>query len=250
MFLLKQLHYWASFFIDFAALYADNAYNQFGPTEDFFIFANSADTDEISHFYSPWRDGDIRKLSILDTSILLKTKVLLLWIFYVFVLSCVCYVFVRVCLYVLVVTCWERADLLALACGVYYEFATFPLVSWVRCGTWLYRFLIFAPLLTFIRDCFLWAGIHIPLARTGIVIDRKHFIKYWLVWFEHCGYMWHICLPNASQSYVIRPIGWFNIVYQGRHHVVLKRFQWKCHAENVFKNVLVHTIWSVYDWIP
>ena len=28
-------------------------------------------------------------------------EVLLLWIFYVFVLSCVCYVFVRVCLYVL-----------------------------------------------------------------------------------------------------------------------------------------------------
>ena len=27
--------------------------------------------------------------------------VLLLWIFYVFVMSCVCYVFVRVCLYVL-----------------------------------------------------------------------------------------------------------------------------------------------------
>ena len=31
------------------------------------------------------------------------------------------------------------------------EFVTFPLVSWVRCGTWLYRFLIFAPLLTFSR---------------------------------------------------------------------------------------------------
>ena len=30
----------------------------------------------------------------------------------------------------------------------YYEFVTFPLVSWVRCGTWLYWFLIFAPLLT------------------------------------------------------------------------------------------------------
>ena len=28
------------------------------------------------------------------------------------------------------------------------EFVTFPLVSWVRCGTRLYRFLIFAPLLT------------------------------------------------------------------------------------------------------
>ena len=28
------------------------------------------------------------------------------------------------------------------------EFVTFPLVSWARYGTWLYRFLIFAPLLT------------------------------------------------------------------------------------------------------
>ena len=34
-----------------------------------------------------------------------------------------------------VVTCWERAYLLALVCGVYCEFVTFPLVSWVRCGT-------------------------------------------------------------------------------------------------------------------
>ena len=32
-----------------------------------------------------------------------------------------------------VVTCWERADLLALVCGVYCEFVTFPFVSWVRC---------------------------------------------------------------------------------------------------------------------
>ena len=44
--------------------------------------------------------------------------VLLLWILYVFVLSCASYVFVRVCLIVFVVTCWERADLLALVCGV------------------------------------------------------------------------------------------------------------------------------------
>ena len=49
------------------------------------------------------------------------------------------------------VTCWERADLLALVCGVCCEFVTFPLVSWVRCGTWLYRFLIFAPLLTLLQ---------------------------------------------------------------------------------------------------
>ena len=44
--------------------------------------------------------------------------VLLLLIFYVFFLSCVCYAFVRLWLYVLVVTCWERADLLALVCDV------------------------------------------------------------------------------------------------------------------------------------
>ena len=30
------------------------------------------------------------------------------------------------------------------------EFVTFQLVCWVRCGTLLYRFLILAPLLTFI----------------------------------------------------------------------------------------------------
>ena len=41
-----------------------------------------------------------------------------LWIFYVFVLSCVCYVFVRVCLYVLCGHLLGKAGLLALVCGV------------------------------------------------------------------------------------------------------------------------------------
>ena len=31
-----------------------------------------------------------------------------------------------------VVNCWERADLLALVCGVCCEFVTFPLVSWYQ----------------------------------------------------------------------------------------------------------------------
>ena len=34
-----------------------------------------------------------------------------------------------------VVTCWERADLLASFVVSNCEFVTFPLVSWVRCGT-------------------------------------------------------------------------------------------------------------------
>ena len=42
----------------------------------------------------------------------------LLWIFYVFVLSCVCYGFGASVYMCLVVTCWERADLLALVSGV------------------------------------------------------------------------------------------------------------------------------------
>ena len=32
------------------------------------------------------------------------------------------------------VTCWERADLLALVFGVYYEFVTFPLVQYPGSG--------------------------------------------------------------------------------------------------------------------
>ena len=53
------------------------------------------------------------------------------------VLFCLVFaVSVRVCLCVL---CGRLlgggAGLLALVCGVFCEFVTFPLVSWVRCGT-------------------------------------------------------------------------------------------------------------------
>ena len=43
--------------------------------------------------------------------------------------------FVRVCLCASWSPAGEGADLLALVCGVFCEFVTFPLVSWVRCGT-------------------------------------------------------------------------------------------------------------------
>ena len=52
-----------------------------------------------------------------------------------FFLSCVFYTFLREFVCALMVTCLERADRLALVCGVYCEFVTFPLVSWVKCGT-------------------------------------------------------------------------------------------------------------------
>ena len=35
----------------------------------------------------------------------------------------------------------------------YCEFVTFSMVSWIRCGTWLYRFLIFVPLPILIFLC-------------------------------------------------------------------------------------------------
>ena len=79
--------------------------------------------------------------------------VLLLWIFYVFVL-----VFAVFCARLFVCALWSPAGggggggagLLALVCGVFCGFVAFPLVSWVGCGAWLYRFLIFATLFTFI----------------------------------------------------------------------------------------------------
>ena len=51
-----------------------------------------------------------------------------------------------------VVTCWKGLtswlSLVVYNC----EFVTFPLVSCVRCGTLLYQFLIFAPLLTLLSN--------------------------------------------------------------------------------------------------
>ena len=47
------------------------------------------------------------------------------------------------------------------------EFVTIPLLSWVRYGTWLYRFLIFAPLLTLFKTCTLCHG-HFPIPRHSI----------------------------------------------------------------------------------
>ena len=77
-----------------------------------------------------------------------------------------------------VVTCWERADLLALVCAVFCEFVTFPLVSWVRCGTWLYRFLICATLLTLIS---VWKKVHVM--KWYLIISKDSFV--WNVYFLH-----------------------------------------------------------------
>ena len=58
-----------------------------------------------------------------------------------FFLSCVCCAFMHVCLYV-------HCDRLLFVAS-WLSFVSLSL-SWVRCGTRLYRFPIFAPLLTFL----------------------------------------------------------------------------------------------------
>ena len=50
------------------------------------------------------------------------------------------------CVRLFICAFWSPAGLLAVVSN--YAFVTFPLASWVRCGTCLYRFLIFTPLLT------------------------------------------------------------------------------------------------------
>ena len=56
------------------------------------------------------------------------------------------------------------------------EFVTFPLVSWVRCGTWLYRFLIFAPLLTFTS---------FDVKFTRICLENVSWIAQQSLWIQH-----------------------------------------------------------------
>ena len=71
-----------------------------------------------------------------------------LWIFYVFSLLCL----LCLCACHFICALWsppgKGLTSWLLFVVFYYEFVSFPLVSWVRFGTWLYRFLIFAPLLT------------------------------------------------------------------------------------------------------
>ena len=69
---------------------------------------------------------------------------------FILFVSCFGYAFVRVCLLMpcVVVTCWEELTSWLSFVMSNCEVVTFSLVSWVRCGAWLYRFLIFALFLT------------------------------------------------------------------------------------------------------
>ena len=97
-----------------------------------------------------------------------SNAVLLSWIIFV-ILSLPSYIYIYIYTYFvcvchtvlpvpcsLLVTCWERADLLALSCMLCFMcfFTNFPILSWViSCGICLFRFLMFAVFLTMMYAC-------------------------------------------------------------------------------------------------
>ena len=97
----------------------------------------------------------------------------------------------------LVVTCWEGLPSWLSFVVSYCEFVTFPLVSLVRCGTWLYRFLIFAPLLTL-----QYPGWWLPIVLHRIIIYESH-----VVWLSgYCSYQntaWCCCKWCVQAVYML-----------------------------------------------
>ena len=107
------------------------------------------------NIYMSWSTSELRvRLARRETPVNIFTDhskaVLLLWI--IFVISVLC--LLCFCVRLFIDALWSPAgkgltswfSFVMSNC----EFVTLPLVSWVRCGAWLYRFLIFALLLTFI----------------------------------------------------------------------------------------------------
>ena len=75
-----------------------------------------------------------------------SNALLLLWIYFCYL----CFYFVFVMMSNFVITCWERGwPLGSFVFCVFICFSVSHMVYPIKCGTWLYRFLIFAFLFTF-----------------------------------------------------------------------------------------------------
>ena len=132
-----------------------------------------------------------------------------------------------------VVTCWERADLLALVCGVCCEFVTFPLVSWVRCGTWLYRFLIFAPLITMqIVNDFVWILFVVMYMKVVYLTTKSIQIKPYAICSSH-----QLGLEVKDQSGALHS-PFFNMLHDKRNTLSFKL---------IFSASIYRAVNSVYE---
>ena len=84
------------------------------------------------------------------------------------------------------------------------EIVIFPLVSWVRCGTLLYRFLIFAPLLTLLILICQITELNIAVLTSSDfqLLYLKLFRNYKL--FHVCGVFRDLALLYALLRFLIR----------------------------------------------
>ena len=105
----------------------------------FYIFNVRIFQDFITAWFDVWLETFPVQSSKSPPVIFLLT--VLIWIFFILCLSCNAVLSVSSSL---VITCWERAGLRAFL----YVMLLSHTVCWVRCGAWLYRFLIFAFFLT------------------------------------------------------------------------------------------------------
>ena len=129
-------------------------WHRFKPSSKIFYWPFQGGSSFVDHLcyscfvFVSWSTSELRvRLALHVTGLIFLLNVPRRYFYcgsYVF-LSCVCNAFVHVCLFV---PCGHllRSSLSFEVSRC--EFVTFPLVSWVTCGTWLYRFLIFAPSLT------------------------------------------------------------------------------------------------------
>ena len=79
------------------------------------------------------------------------------------------------------------------------EFVTFPLVSWVRCGAWLYQFLIFAPVLTLIIHVNVSSSdalsALIKLAKANCAFNLSYDMAIAIGWIDCC-----VALPRSAMG--------------------------------------------------
>ena len=111
------------------------------------------------NIYVSWYTSELRMRVALWTRFKLPSKMFLLAVprryFFCGSLVFLCIVFLMLlCLFI--ASLWPSAEKGLTSWLLLLMFIVFLLlshvVSWVRCGTWLYRFLIFAPFLTFIQS--------------------------------------------------------------------------------------------------
>ena len=124
--------------------------------------------------------------------------VLLLWIFYVLMLFpalCLLCLCARLFIIALWSPAWKGLTSWLSFVVSNSEFVTFPLVSWVRCGTWLYRFLIFPLLLTFLtfftRISFSHFVVFAPPDYVELFVTMINYYTWSMVW--EVWDLWSVC---------------------------------------------------------